>query len=327
MRLPLRRQLVNKIIAHAAADARLSIPNKRLTPRPVHFIPSARNVIFLYMDGGPSQMDTFDPKPRLTQEHGQPFRMKMEPTQFDNNGATLGSPWKFQPYGQSGIPVSELFPHVAACIDDVAIVRSMTSDFSEHTAANYFLHTGNGQQGRPSMGSWASYGLGSECDNLPGFIVLNGGLIPPGGVDCFGSGFLPASYQGSMFKPDRNAVANVQPAESRVELQRRKLDLVKQLDAGLLERTGRADEIETAISNAELAYRMQITVPEVMDISRESITTRRAFMESRLIISPCEPSCTECLLARPTRRAGSAVRRADMSVDRRKRSLGCAWWS
>src|SRR5256885_7193581 len=183
-----------------------------MTPRPPHYVAKARNVIFLYMDGGPSQMDTFDPKPRLQKENGQPFKMKMEPTQFNNNGNTLGSPWRFRNYGQSGIPVSDLFPHVGACADDLAVIRSMTSNFSEHTAANYFLHTGNGQQGRPSMGAWTCYGLGSENQNLPGFIVLNGGLIPGGGLGNFNSGVLPASYQGSIFRAGNDPVANIPPA-------------------------------------------------------------------------------------------------------------------
>src|SRR5437868_10315464 len=143
-----------------------------LAPRPPHFPARARSVIFLYMDGGPSQMDTFDPKPRLDREHGLPIRVRVEPTQFNNVGTVLKSPWRFRQYGQSGIPVSDLFPHVATCVDDLAIIRSMTSNFSEHTNGNYFLHTGNGQQGRPSMCAWVTYGLGSECQNLPGFVVL-----------------------------------------------------------------------------------------------------------------------------------------------------------
>ena len=109
--------------------------------------------------------------------------------------------------------MSDLFPHVAKVVDELAIVRSMTSDFSEHTNANYFLHTGSGLQGRPSMGAWTTYGLGSECQDLPGFIVINGGLIPPGGLDNFNSGFLPATYQGSVFKPGMPGVANAQPTE------------------------------------------------------------------------------------------------------------------
>ncbi len=241
-----------------------------------HFAPRARNVIFLYMDGGPSQMDTFDPKPRLNREHGQPFKMKMEPTQFDNNGATLGCPWAFQPYGESGIPISALFPHLAKCADELAVVRSMTSNFSEHTAANYFLHTGSGLQGRPSMGAWAGYGLGSDNENLPGFVVLNGGLIPPGGIDCFGNGFLPATYQASLFKPSKQAVANVLPVERQAGQQRRKLDLVGELDAEFLSESGDGG-IEAAIANAELAYRMQMATPEVMDISGESAETLRLY--------------------------------------------------
>ena len=119
----------------------------KAAPR-THFTPKAKSVIFLFMDGGPSQVDTFDPKPRLDREHGQPIKVKTQPTQFNNVGNTLASPWKFQKYGQSGLPVSELFPHVAKCADDLAVIRSMVSNFSEHTNANYFIHSGHGQQGR-----------------------------------------------------------------------------------------------------------------------------------------------------------------------------------
>src|SRR5579864_5219421 len=199
-----------------AADATGKNP---LAPKPPHFAAKAKNVIFLFMDGGPSQVDTFDPKPRLDKEHGEPIKCKVEPTQFNNVGKVMKCPWKFKQYGASGIPVSDLFPHVAKHVDDLAIIRSMTSNFSEHTNANYFMHTGNGQQGRPSMGAWVTYGLGSECKDLPGFVVLNGGLIPPGGVDCFNSGFLPASYQGSIFKAGANPLANIRPTEPTPEAQ------------------------------------------------------------------------------------------------------------
>ncbi len=148
----------------------------------LHHPAKAKSVIFLYMDGGPSQVDTFDPKPMLDQYNGQdPGQLfKVEATQFNNNGKVLASPWKFQQYGQSGLPVSDLFPNVATCADDLCVIRSMVSEFPEHTFANYFLHTGSGLQGRPSMGAWVTYGLGSENENLPGFVVINGGLIPPG---------------------------------------------------------------------------------------------------------------------------------------------------
>ena len=190
-----------------------------LAPRRGHFGAKATSVIFLYMDGGPSQVDTFDPKPRLDREHGRPIQVKTHPTQFNNVGNVLASPWKFHQYGQSGIPVSDLFPYVSRHVDDLAIIRSMVSTFSEHTSANYFLHTGNGLQGRPSHGAWVTYGLGSESRNLPGFVVLDGGQIPPGGMDCFSSGFLPASYQGSLFKPTTPPLANIESAEPSSELQ------------------------------------------------------------------------------------------------------------
>jgi len=243
------------------------------TAKGLHHEPKVKNVIFLYMDGGPSHVDTFDPKPLLDKENGKPFAMEMEATQFDNNGKTLASPWKFKQYGESGIPVSELFPHVAKHVDDMAVIRSMTSKFSEHTFANYFLHTGHGLQGRPSMGAWTNYGLGSECDNLPGFVVLNGGLIPPGGLDNFGSGYLPASHQGSVFTASDPPVANISRKESSAQLQQNKLALMNQLDAGFLSEAGSSNQIESAIKNYELAFRMQAAVPELMDFADESPAT------------------------------------------------------
>jgi hypothetical protein len=248
-----------------------------LAPQAPHFPPKARNIIFLYMDGGPSQVDTFDPKPRLQAEHGQPFKMKMEPTQFNNNGKTFASPWAFKNYGQSGLPISDLFPHVARCADELCVVRSMTSNFSEHTSANYFLHTGLGLSGRPSMGAWVCYGLGSESRNLPGFVVLNGGLIPRGGLENFGSGFLPAAFQGSVFQAGLHPVANIQPAEPWAELQQNKLALMRKLDGSLLEHLGSANQVESAIANYELAFRMQTAVPELMEVKGESEATRRLY--------------------------------------------------
>lgn len=237
----------------------------------------AKNIIFLYMDGGPSQMDTFDPKPRLDREHGQPIQTKVQPTQFDNVGKVLKSPWSFEKHGESGLPVSSLFPHVAGCVDDLCIIRSMTSAFSEHTSANYFLHTGHGLQGRPSMGAWVTYGLGSECQNLPGFIVLNGGLIPPGGLDCFHNGFLPATFQGSIFKQGPQPVADLSRTEHTASAQERKLALMRQLDQGVLGRIGAHDELESAIQNYELAYQMQTAVPDLMDIHDETKATQELY--------------------------------------------------
>jgi hypothetical protein len=254
-------------------------------------------VIFLYMDGGPSQVDTFDPKPRLQKEHGRPFGMKMEPTQFNNNGNTLGCPWAFRRYGESELPVSDLFRNVAGHADGLALVRSAVSNFSEHTSANYFLHTGSGLQGRPSLGAWFGYGLGTGCADLPAFVVLNGGLIPPGGLDNFHSGFLSASYQGSVFNPGSEPLANVRRAEPTEGLQRNKLRFLRRLDADALERLGHADAVESAIANYELAYRMQTTVPGLADVSGESRATRQLYgLESRY--EPTAIYGRQCLVAR-----------------------------
>ncbi len=264
-------------LGNEAATASAGAKKSPWQPKPAHHEPKARRVIYLYMDGGPSQVDTFDPKPRLLQDHGKPFSMKIEPTQFNNIGKSFGSPWKFNQYGQSGIPVSDLFPHVAKHVDEMSVVRSMTSKFSEHTNGNYFLHTGIGQQGRPSMGAWIGYGLGSECQNLPGFVVLNGGLIPPGGLDCFNSGFLPATYQGSIFNSNDPPVANIRRTERSDALQRNKLALLNKLDQGVLDRVGRVDQLESAISNYEMAYRMQVAVPDLMALDKETAATKEMY--------------------------------------------------
>jgi hypothetical protein len=266
-----------------------------LAPKPPHFKAKAKSVIFLFMDGGPSQMDTFDPKPRLAKEHGQPIKVKVEPTQFNNVGTVLQSPWKFKQYGDCGLPVSDLFPHVGTCADDLCVIRSMISDFSEHTNANFFLHTGNGQQGRPSMGSWVTYGLGSECRNLPGFIVLHSGMIPPGGMDCFNNGFLPASYQGSLFQRGDVPLADLKPTELNAKAQQGKLSLMRKLDQGALERSGNDDKLEAAIANYELAFRMQTAVPDLMDLKGETEATKKLY---GLDDAKTELFGRQCLVAR-----------------------------
>lgn len=264
-----------------------------------HFPARAKSVIFLYMDGGPSQVDTFDPKPLLTQYNGRnPSELfEVAPTQFNNNGTVMGSPWNFSKHGESGIEISDLFPNIAKHADKLAVVRSMTSKFPEHTSANYFLHTGHGLQGRPSMGAWVTYGLGSECKDLPGFIILNGGLIPPGGLDCFGSGFLPATFQGSVLRPSGNSLANVRPLEPTPELQKHKLELLRQLDRQTIDRFGENDAIESAIANYELAFKMQGAVPEVCDISQETAQTQTMYgLEHEH--GPTKIFARECLMAR-----------------------------
>jgi len=244
-----------------------------------HYLPKAKNVIFLYMDGGVSQVDSFDPKPRLAKENGEDPRkkFKVDATQFNNVGKILKSPWEFKQYGECGMPVSELFPHIATCVDDIALIRSMTSNFPEHTNANYFLHTGSGIQGRPSMGAWMTYGLGSENKNIPGYVVLNGGLIPPGGLDNFKNGFLPASYQASVFKKGAEPVANIKPKESVENLQEQKLEFIKSMDEDLVGKMGEVDAVESAISNYELAYKMQTSIPELTEFKSETEATKKLY--------------------------------------------------
>ena len=266
-------------------------------PKTTHFPAKARSVIFLYMDGGPSQIDTFDPKPLLEKYHGKPFPFRMEPTQFDNIGKTFASPWKFKRHGQSGLPASSLLPNIATCIDDLCFVRSMVSNFPEHTSANYFLHSGNGMQGRPSMGSWVSYGLGSVNENLPGFIVLNGGLIPPGGLDNFNNGYLPATHQGTIVNSGGQPIANINRTEPSDQLQRNKLALLKKLDQGIIGRVGNIDKLESAIANYEMAYRMQTAVPGLLDLSDETAATRELYGFNHSY-KQTQIYARQCLLAR-----------------------------
>jgi len=264
---------------------------------PPQFGARARNVIFLYMDGGVSQVDSFDPKPRLTADHGKPFAMKMEPTQFNNNGNTLGSPWAFHQYGQSGLPVSDLFPHVARCADELCVVRSMVSDFSEHHSANYFLHTGHGQQGRPSIGAWTVYGLGSENYDLPGYIVLDGGLVPSGGAENFGAGFLPANNQASVFRNADPPLANIQSLEANADAQTAMRAFTAELDREAFARANADPQLEAAIANYELAFRMQTSVPGVANIDGESDATKRLYgMESQFQFTRAYGR--QCLIAR-----------------------------
>lgn len=262
-----------------------------------HHRPRAKSIIFLYMDGGPSQMDTLDPKPTLERLDGKPFPIKMEPTQFDNNGSTLGARWAFKHYGQSGLPVSDLFPNIAKHADKLCVVRSMTSKFSEHTSANYFLHTGLGIVGRPSMGAWAVYGLGSVSQELPGFVVINGGLTPPGGLDNFASGFLPAAFQGSTFSPTGDAIANLKSLPRSSQQISRRRELLRQFDAQFAQAVSQADPVESAIRNYELAYKMQESVPAASNLSDETEQTRNAYGVDNTY-KPTAIYARQCLLAR-----------------------------
>ncbi|WDE95699.1 DUF1501 domain-containing protein [Lentisphaera profundi] len=249
-----------------------------LAPKPGHHRAKAKSVIFLYMDGGVSQVDSFDPKPLLNKLNGTKPKFKVDATVFNNNGNILASPWDFKNYGKSGLPISDLFPHIGSCADDLCVIRSMTAFSPNHPNANYALHSGHPLVGRPSMGAWSSYGLGTLNNNLPSFVVLHGGQVPSGGMMTnFGSGFLPANHSASIFGKKNPAMRNTKPFEADPLLQSQKLRQSAAMDNDLLARMGHAKEVESSIRNYELAYRMQMEVPEVMDISGETEATKQLY--------------------------------------------------
>ena len=249
------------------------------TARRSHFKPRAKHVILCYMSGGVSQVDSFDPKPKLRELHGKPMPVKILRTQFNNNGNVMASPFKFKRYGQSGTPVSSMFPHVAESVDELAVIRSMTSKVNEHAQGNYAFHTGFPFMGHPSAGAWVSYGLGTENQNMPGFVVLQAGgaTVPHGGVGLFSNGYLPAQNQASIIVGDKApAVRNIQPREDDVS-QRSRLDFVNGLDRAFLNRIGGDNDVDAAVRNYETAYRMQASVPELCDLSGETAATKKMY--------------------------------------------------
>lgn len=244
-----------------------------------HHKPKAKSVILLYMSGGVSHVDSFDPKPLLNKLHGKPMPVTLERTQFDANGDIMASPWESKPYGESGLEMTNMFPKIAECADDLAICRSMTAKFSEHAQANFFMHSGFPFLGYPSVGSWVTYGLGSVNQNLPGYVVLQSqrAKTPHGGVSMFGNAFLPATTQGSIFNISNDqAVPHINPGMLKVE-QRRALDFIGKLDRGFADRIAAKDAVIASIKNAETAYLMQEAVPELTDISKESDATKEMY--------------------------------------------------
>ena len=276
-----RRRMLAQVSTGFGAIALNGLLGSALLPRTARGAPRARarHVIFLYMSGGVSQVDSFDPKPLLDRDHGKPMPTKIERTQFNNNGDIFASPFPFKQYGESGIPVSSMFPHVGECVDDLAVIRSMTSTVNEHAQGNYFFHTGFPLVGHPSAGAWVNYGLGTENENLPGFVVLQSGDagIPHGGVGLYSNGYLPAEFQGSVLRGDaKDAVQNIQPLEARAARGGR-LDCGKEMDQAFLERLGGHADVEAAVRNYETAFRMQAEVPELCDISGETRATRQLY--------------------------------------------------
>ena len=264
-----------------------------------HYTPRAKSVIFCYMSGGVSHVDTFDPKPKLQEMAGKPMPVKVERTQFNNNGNIFPSPFEFQKHGESGIPVSSIFPRTAKMVDEMAVIRSMTSKVNEHAQGNYAIHTGFPFMGHPSAGAWVSYGLGNLNQNLPGFVVLHsGGSVPPhGGVGLYGSGYLPANSQGSLLQVDRNEpIQNIRPRES-LSAQRKRLNFQNSFDREFLKESGHNSQVEAAIRNHEIAYKMQAAVPELCDINGETDATKRLYG----LDSPDDQTAAyarQCLLAR-----------------------------
>ncbi|MDZ4860218.1 MAG: DUF1501 domain-containing protein [Candidatus Hydrogenedentes bacterium] len=263
-----------------------------------HFAAKAKRVIYLFMAGAPSQLDLFDYKPTLVKYDGQPIPPDIVKDQryafIQRDAGLLASRFKFAKHGQSGAELSEILPHLAGVADDICLIKSMHTSQFNHAPAQILMNTGSPQLGRPSMGSWVAYGLGNEASDLPGFVVLSTGEGVSGGVHCWGCGFMPTVYQGVPFRSQGDAILNVANPEGIDEkTQRDSLDLINDLNRRRLESIG-DPEIETRISNYELAYRMQSSAPELMDISKESPDT--------LAMYGAEPGkasfANNCLLAR-----------------------------
>lgn len=269
-----------------------------LAPKPQHFPAKAKSVIFLYMVGGPSQIDLFDPKPALKKFEGQklPESYGKVTSQFTSGDTPLmSSPWEFQKHGACGMPVSTLMPHLAQCVDDICFVRSFYTESVVHAPAMYQVHTGRILAGYPSMGSWVTYGLGSESENLPAYVVMpQPEGTPEGGTPCWGSAFLPAVYQGTLLRPGANPILNLRPPKNMTPgRQRATLDLLQEMND--LDTPEGDSELAARISTYELAFRMQSYAPEAVDFAKESEATRKMYGLDQKRTSEFG---TRCLLAR-----------------------------
>ncbi len=261
-----------------AAEPQEKRPNL-LAAKPSQFPAKAKSVIFLFMYGGVSQVDTFDPKPELTRRHGQPLPGLDKLEIFNKNGNLMASPYKFKKYGQSGIEVSELYPHLAEKVDDLCMIRSLYCLSNNHSLAIFQMNSGNIRPGNPSLGSWITYGLGTENQNLPAYIVMydwRGG--PIGGAPNWSSGFMPAAYQGTSFRAGNVPIVDLNPPKwVDPHLQRNEIDFIQKLNQEHLERRARNSELDARIASYELAYQMQTHAPEAVDISKESEATKKLY--------------------------------------------------
>jgi hypothetical protein len=271
-----------------------------LAPKPPHHRPRAKRAIFLFMSGGPSHLETFDPKPDLQRLHGQRLPASFGPVKtrraVDKN-KLLATRRTFRPYGQSGVEVSDLLPNTAACVDDLCVLRGCHGDSVTHPESVYLMNTGSILMGRPSLGAWLAYGLGTENQNMPAFVVLPdpGGWVK-GGAPAWGNGFLPAAYQGTTLRGGSSPILDLSPpAGVSAGQQRRTLDLVNRLNQEHLRQRDEDSELSARIAAYELAFRMQTTAPEVVDVSGETEATRRLYGLDR---AETADFGTRCLLAR-----------------------------
>ena len=284
----------------ASCDATITDGNP-FAPKRSHFKPRAKAVISLFMTGGVSQMDTFDPKPALHKYSGQPLDSVLTTgdlnVRFGYPGPILQSPFTFKKYGNYGMDVSELFPHLAEHVDDIAFLRSVVGRSNDHVQATHEMQSGQIRMGFPSMGSWVTYGLGSESASLPAYIVMHdtrGG--PLGGPSDWNAGFLPAAYQGTVFRASGDPIMDLKPpAGLSQEEQRARLDTIAKLNQIDMEKYPGSSELAARISSYELAYRMQGCAPQAVDIANESEATKKLYgMDEKIT----EPFGRQCLLAR-----------------------------
>ncbi len=261
-----------------------------LAPREPHLAARARRVIFLFMPGGPSQVDTFDPKPRLARDNGKPSPKAY----LGQTRKLLASPWKFRKHGESGLDVSELFPHVGSCADSLCVIRSMVGDDVNHPGGCLLMNTGERVATRPSLGAWVTYGLGTENQNLPGFIAIGPGPLIEGARQ-YGAAFLPAAYQGTFVSDLQNPIRNLKNPRVGPAQQRAELDVLERLDKLYLETRPDDTRLTARIESFELAFRMQREAPDAFDLTRENTSTRRLYGIDR---EHTDVFGRQCLLAR-----------------------------
>jgi hypothetical protein len=265
---------------YARADSRPSSSANPLAAKPPHFGAKAKSIIFMFMVGGPSHIDLFDPKPQLRKHHGQPLPKSfgMPVSQFTKGDTPLlASSRTFKKCGQTGLQVSDLLPHLATCLDDIAFLRSCWCTSTIHAPAMYELHSGRTLMGYPSLGSWVTYGLGSVSENLPAYcVMLQPEGTPEGGAPCWSAGFLPPVYQGTLLRKGASPILDLKrPADIGPEQQRRTLDLIKRMNEVDLDPED--SELTARIASYELAFRMQQHAPEAVDLSKETVATQRAY--------------------------------------------------